>query len=154
MHFNFVLQLAFRSVSSSIQNKREQVRRILQLPPPSPATAVAGGGTSGSSGSNENDEEAEREMVEVVGMGGSITTKSKLLDGDTDSLASVNFSTASTEPAAAKDLEDAITAYLRRATENFDLSKNVEVCITNLIIAQPYIYIYIYICTYRHNCSK
>ena len=28
-------------------------------------------------------------------------------------------------------LEDAITAYLRRATENFDLSKNVEVCNTN-----------------------
>ena len=30
------------------------------------------------------------------------------------------------EPAA-KDLEEAVTAYLRRATETFDLSKNVEV---------------------------
>ena len=31
------------------------------------------------------------------------------------------------EPAV-KDLEEAVTAYLRRATETFDLSKNVEVC--------------------------
>ena len=30
------------------------------------------------------------------------------------------------EPAA-RDLEDAITCYLRRATEKFDLTKNVEV---------------------------
>lgn len=30
----FILQLAFRSVSSSIQSKRDQIRRILQLPPP------------------------------------------------------------------------------------------------------------------------
>ena len=29
---------------------------------------------------------------------------------------------------AVKDLEEAVTAYLRRATETFDLSKNVEVC--------------------------
>ena len=31
------------------------------------------------------------------------------------------------EPAV-RDLEEAVTAYLRRATETFDLSKNVEVC--------------------------
>ncbi len=29
-----ILQLAFRSVSTSIQSKRDQIRRILQLPPP------------------------------------------------------------------------------------------------------------------------
>ena len=37
----------------------------------------------------------------------------------------------SDEPAlepAVRDLEEAVTAYLRRATETFDLSKNVEVC--------------------------
>ena len=56
-----------------------------------------------------------------------IATKLLLGDGDNESLASVCFATASSDPAAAKDLEDAITAYLRRATENFDLSKNVEV---------------------------
>ncbi len=28
---------------------------------------------------------------------------------------------------ASRDMEDAVTAYLRRATETFDLSKNVEV---------------------------
>ena len=104
-----------------MQNKREQVRRILQLPPPSP---VANGNSNACSSQNGNDEETEREMAEVDG--GPIT---KMLgaEGDTESLASVNFTTVSTDPGAAKDLEDAITAYLRRATENFDLSKNVEV---------------------------
>ena len=39
------------------------------------------------------------------------------------------------EPAA-KDLEEAVTAYLRRATETFDLSKNVEV--SNCLIWNTY----------------
>ena len=72
---------------------------------------------------------------------GGVATKILNGDGDNESLASVSFATASTDPAAAKDLEDAITAYLRRATENFDLSKNVEVrtlirikCIFTLLI--------------------
>ena len=29
--------------------------------------------------------------------------------------------------AAAREMEEAVTSYLRRATDNFDLSKNVEV---------------------------
>ena len=40
------------------------------------------------------------------------------------------------EPAA-KDLEEAVTAYLRRATETFDLSKNVEVRILILLPLPP-----------------
>ena len=93
----------------------------MQLPPPAPASNTNNNGTpSQDSGA----EEAERDMGEVDG--GS-TTKLLIGDGDNESLASVCFATASTDPAAAKDLEDAITAYLRRATENFDLSKNVEV---------------------------
>ena len=68
---NFCLfQLSFRSVSATVETKREQVRRILQLPPSS--------------------------------------------------------SPHNLEPAA-RELETALTAYLRRATETFDLSKNVEV---------------------------
>ena len=66
----FHLQLSFRSVSSTVETKRDQVRRILQLPP-----------------SNTSDN----------------------------------------EPSAAREMETAITAYLRRATDTFDLSKNVEV---------------------------
>ena len=62
---------------------------------------------------------------------GGAATKLLNGDGDNESLASVCFATASTDPTAAKDLEAAITAYLRRATENFDLSKNVEVCEMN-----------------------
>ena len=58
-------QLSFRSVSCTIETKKEQVRRILQLPP-------------------------------------------------------------SQEPRV-KEIEVALTTYLRRATETFDLSKNVEV---------------------------
>jgi hypothetical protein len=65
-----IFQLSFRSVSATVETKREQVRRILQLPPSS----------------------SPHEM----------------------------------EPAA-RELETALTAYLRRATETFDLSKNVEV---------------------------
>ena len=57
-------------ISSTVDTKREQVRRILQLPP----------------------------------------------SGFTSPL----------EPAA-RELETALTAYLRRATDTFDLSKNVEV---------------------------
>ena len=32
------------------------------------------------------------------------------------------------------DLEAAVSVYLRRATENFDLSKNVEVCIAFIFV--------------------
>ena len=55
-----------------METKRDQVRRILQLPPSASATSQDG---------------------------------------------------------AARELEVAITAYLRRATETFDLSKNVEVSV-------------------------
>lgn len=71
-----VIVLSFRSVSATVETKREQVRRILQLPP-------------SSSSSN------------------------------------------SLEPAA-RELETALTAYLRRATETFDLSKNVEEVCTQI----------------------
>ena len=72
------LQLSFRSVQSTVETKRDQVRRILQLPP------------SSSSSSSE------------------------------------------TETSAAREMETAVTAYLRRATDTFDLSKNVEVWEQNL----------------------
>ena len=71
LYLNF--QLSFRSVQSTVETKRDQVRRILQLPP------------SSSSPSSE------------------------------------------TETSAAREMETAVTAYLRRATDTFDLSKNVEV---------------------------
>ena len=93
----------------------------MQLPPPAPSTNANNNNTSSQ---DSNAEETERDMGEVDG---GVATKIINGDGDNESLASVSFATASTDPAAAKDLEDAITAYLRRATENFDLSKNVEV---------------------------
>jgi len=70
-----VIVLSFRSVSATVETKREQVRRILQLPPSS--------------------------------------------------------SPHNLEPAA-RELETALTAYLRRATETFDLSKNVEEVCTQI----------------------
>lgn len=82
-HSIWLLQLAFRSVTSSVETKRDQIRRILQLPPPQP---------------DENSNEINRNLMTESWM----------------------------EPAA-KELEAAITIYLRRATEKFDLSKNVEV---------------------------
>ena len=36
-------------------------------------------------------------------------------------------SSSDTETTAAREMEAAVTAYLRRATDTFDLSKNVEV---------------------------
>jgi hypothetical protein len=99
----------------------------LQLPPPSPTSNTNNNGTSSQDSSAE---ETERDMSEVDG---GLAIKLLIGDGDNESLASVCFATASTDPAAAKDLEIAITAYLRRATENFDLSKNVEVCSNNLL---------------------
>ena len=59
-------------MSTTVETKRDQVRRILQLPPSTTA----------------------------------------------------DESTAAT---AVKEMETALTAYLRRATDTFDLSKNVEV---------------------------
>ena len=59
-------------MSGTVETKRDQVRRILQLPPSASTTSQDG---------------------------------------------------------AARELEVAITAYLRRATETFDLSKNVEVSV-------------------------
>ena len=87
-----LLQLAFRSVTSSIETKRDQIRRILQLPPPMP----------------ENDPNSS--LVESM-----------------------------MEPAA-KELEEAVTSYLRRATEKFDLSKNVEVRKDGLTDTRTYDY--------------
>ena len=43
------------------------------------------------------------------------------LQSDQSSSSSINLDMAS------REIEDAVTAYLRRATETFDLSKNVEV---------------------------
>jgi hypothetical protein len=83
-------------VTTSVQTKRDQMRRIMQLPPPPPPAPPAPAST----------EEAAP------------TLHSKVESGD-----GVGVS-----PEAAKDAEDAISEYLRRATENFDLSKNVEVC--------------------------
>jgi len=69
-----VIVLSFRSISTTVETKRDQVRRVLQLPPGSSGTA---------------------------------------------------------DPAA-RELEVALTAYLRRATETFDLSKNVEEVCTQI----------------------
>ena len=71
-------------MTASISAKRDQIRRILQLPPPVPR-------------------------------GGSPSHPSLPPDAGLE-----------TDPAA-REMEEAISAYLRRATENFDLSKNVEV---------------------------
>ena len=85
-----MFQLAFRSVTSSVQTKREQMRRILQLPPPPPPSASAEGAAPTLAASPAASEEEE-------------------------------------ERAAARDVEEAISDYLRRATESFDLTKSVEV---------------------------
>ncbi len=83
--FSFLssLQLAFRSVTSSVEAKRDQIRRILQLPPLKEP----------SSNEDNDDDSAEEEM-------------------------------------AVADLEEAVGTYLRKATEKFDLTKNVDVSST------------------------
>ena len=91
--------MAFRSVTNSISSKRDQIRRILQLPPP-PAAAT----TTHASNAPISDPNVDKDP--------------KTHENNEDS---------PLEPAV-QDLEEAVTAYLRRATETFDLSKNVEVC--------------------------
>merc|ERR1712223_509635 len=86
-----VVVLAFRSVTNSISSKRDQIRRILQLPPPN---------------IQMNDESTQKSNNE-------------------DSHNNISEDSTILEPAV-KDLEEAVVAYLRRATETFDLSKNVE----------------------------
>ena len=84
------LQLAFRSVTSSVEAKREQIRRILQLPASAPPNDTSPIDTSPSDGGDDT-------------------------------------SPSSNNRRAASALEEAVSRYLRGATENFDLSKNVEV---------------------------
>ncbi len=88
--FPLNLQLAFRSVTSSVDAKREQIRRILQLPASAPPSDTSPSDTSP-------------------------------IDGGDDT------SPSSNNRRAASALEEAVSRYLRGATENFDLSKNVEV---------------------------
>ena len=95
-----VFQLAFRSVTSSVQTKREQMRRILQLPPPPPPSAPPPASVE--------------EVAPTLP-------------------ASAAASSEDEERAAAKDVEEAISDYLRRATENFDLTKSVEVSLSYII---------------------
>ena len=89
-----LFQLAFRSVTSSVQTKREQMRRILQLPPPPPPSASPPASAEGAAPTLA---------------------------------ASTAASEEEEERAAARDVEEAISDYLRRATESFDLTKSVEV---------------------------
>ena len=89
-----MFQLAFRSVTSSVQTKREQMRRILQLPPPPPSSASPPASAEGAAPTLA---------------------------------ASTAASEEEEERAAARDVEEAISDYLRRATESFDLTKSVEV---------------------------
>ena len=140
-----IFQLAFRSVQSSVQNKRDQIRRILQLPPPPAVTTTttpssmtssmtgSSPSTSGaSSGAGSDDDTSSSNGHHHLDIkSNSVIGKSFRKDDndncDTESVVSVVFSNATVDPKAANDLEAAISVYLRRATENFDLSKNVEV---------------------------
>ena len=99
-------QLAFRSVTSSVQTKREQMRRILQLPPPPPPAA------------------SPPASVEEV---------APTLPASVSAAASEDE-----ERAAARDVEEAISDYLRRATENFDLTKSVEVRLSFIDVSELY----------------
>ena len=91
-----MLQLSFRSVTSSVQTKREQMRRILQLPPPPPPAAPP--------------------PASVEEVAPTLPASAAVSEGE--------------ERAAARDVEEAISDYLRRATEGFDLTKSVEVCLS------------------------
>ena len=115
--------MAFRSVTNSISSKRDQIRRILQLPPPG-------------LGSGSGDEQTKIGRISSSNTTTSSPTDSKITEmahGELTTLIQVDHGDPSDglglllDPAV-KDLEEAVTAYLRRATETFDLSKNVEVC--------------------------
>ena len=78
--------MAFRSVTSTMQTERDQIRRILQLLP---------------------------------------VEQSEIMPDDMKQRKGKDHSSSS-DPAS-RDMEEAVSLYLRRATEKFDLSKNVEV---------------------------
>jgi len=107
-----VVVLAFRSVTNSISSKRDQIRRILQLPPPGLVAGATAPSSSSSSGSGS-------------GADGSSTGAATNENGEPMQEPDPADGQLMLEPAV-KDLEEAVTAYLRRATETFDLSKNVE----------------------------
>ena len=115
--------MAFRSVTNSISSKRDQIRRILQLPPP----GLGSGGDEQTkigriSSSNTTTSSPADSKITEMALHGELTTLIQVDHGDpSDGLGLL------LDPAV-KDLEEAVTAYLRRATETFDLSKNVEVC--------------------------
>ena len=116
--------MAFRSVTNSISSKRDQIRRILQLPPPGLGSGSGDEQTKIgriSSSNTTTSSPADSKITEMA-LHGELTTLIQVDHGDpSDGLGLL------LDPAV-KDLEEAVTAYLRRATETFDLSKNVEVC--------------------------
>ena len=113
-----------------MQNKREQIRRILQLPPLPASAPATTPSTSGASSGSDDEVGSELDLKNSSVIGKSY---GKRRDEDAESVVSVQFSNASVDPKAASDLEDAIGVYLRRATENFDLTKNVEVTFSNIL---------------------
>ena len=115
--------MAFRSVTNSISSKRDQIRRILQLPPPGLGSSGGDEQTKIGRISSSNTTTSSPPDSKITEMAhGELTTLIQVDHGDpSDGLGLL------LDPAV-KDLEEAVTAYLRRATETFDLSKNVEVC--------------------------
>ena len=115
--------MAFRSVTNSISSKRDQIRRILQLPPPGLGSSSGDDQTKIGRISSSNTTTSSPPDSKITEMAhGELTTLIQVDHGDpSDGLGLL------LDPAV-KDLEEAVTAYLRRATETFDLSKNVEVC--------------------------
>jgi len=105
--------LAFRSVTSSIQNKRDQIRRILQLPPP--ATTP------------EDKEITKQDQVYIKLSIPQITAFLHYTMHFQENQEGSGATPIMNLDQASRDMEDAVTSYLRRATETFDLSKNVEV---------------------------
>ena len=96
----FVFQLSFRSAVSTAEKIREQIRRVLQLPP-----------TRSSSQSSSN----------------SFSTLTTIKNKKHVQLNTIKEDVEALDINTAIEVESSINTYLRRSSETFDLTKNYEV---------------------------
>ena len=97
---NRLFQLSFRSAVSTAEKIREQIRRVLQLPP-----------TRSSSQSSSN----------------SFSTLATMKNKKHVQLNTIKEDVETLDINTAIEVESSINTYLRRSSENFDLAKNYEV---------------------------
>lgn len=100
----YFLQLSFRSVVNTVEKIREQIKRVLQLPPTRGGNALPTSSNTTSFSTIKNKKPVHLNTIK-------------------EDIEALDINTAI-------EVESAINKYLRRSSETFDLGRNYEVSVT------------------------